>query len=666
MYEISDLFNAIDNDDPSLGDIISYLEDKVDLNAVYFHAGYFDGNMAITPLLYAVVSEDLGAVIALIACKKVDVNHVIYLNDDKPFPFWPLLASVYSNDLRIVSMLLAAGADPNLMSKSDPHRTALFVAIDVDNRANRVPNVELVKLLIDAGAGVSGVLPHLLLRLKNFSSHPPVVVAARHFFIDCIKMVINAGADLMEKNAVSDEFAFIMAFNSPYEELHLLVMEKMLGLKLSSEIYSYFKKAFYDWRSLITNPWFEDIFLCKNNSELKLECIFSLRTKPVLQFFACFLLNINWPCTIFYTESGQKKALEVFYQDIETEQDFFYCVALHRLFSYVYKEQSVDFLCLESLSKLSASWKGIIDHWDELISYIITDRKPGLSSKNADTLLWAARNFGKHPLTHQCDWNVAKDVLFNRIKKNESSVEFEYQFNFSANIEGANALLHFLHICRKINLIDGLVITFQSVIGRNKITFYCGNDDDQKVDGEPIFLNPSATLHAPFRMNIQFVIIVENFEEFSNLICPTEDVWTEKLRQLNLFSEPIFEKAACFFSIPPFKFIEKIIPDRVRSIVLKGLIKTLAYPDTKKGALMFCRFLTGKPKHLLSDIILHLTREEKSGELLRLNNYLSDIQRHREVEECDVQYIQAEMQKIQRNLSGLVLDSEVSLTKPHI
>lgn len=103
-----------------------------------------------TPLIFAIVGDPKGSAsteaVKLLLDNNADVN--IHRTHDG---FTPLMAAVAKNDLTIVKLLLAKGADVNAKSKDGI--TALIVAAASDNKGSVI--TDIAKLLLEKGADVN-------------------------------------------------------------------------------------------------------------------------------------------------------------------------------------------------------------------------------------------------------------------------------------------------------------------------------------------------------------------------------------------------------------------------------------------------------------------------------------------------------------------------------
>lgn len=124
-----------------------------------------------TPLHYLAVENHLEAIKVLVERKNAEVNT---LNDCGGSP---LSEAAWLGHVELVSYLLGAGARLNIPGQQ---QSVLHAAV-------RSGNAELVKLVLDAGAGVNNV---------ESLGETPLHVAAENDYVEVARLLLAAGADI--------------------------------------------------------------------------------------------------------------------------------------------------------------------------------------------------------------------------------------------------------------------------------------------------------------------------------------------------------------------------------------------------------------------------------------------------------------------------------------
>ena len=150
----------------------------------------------------------------LFACKNGNDDILKYLLDNNAeykakigFNQNPLIAAIKSNSLECVKILLERGADPNTCENK---MCCLAYACSI-------PNIEIVKALIEYGAFVNGV---------DKNTTKPIVIAAENGFLDIVKYLIESGADFDDTPSNSN----LSPLTAACKNDHVKVVEYLLSI----------------------------------------------------------------------------------------------------------------------------------------------------------------------------------------------------------------------------------------------------------------------------------------------------------------------------------------------------------------------------------------------------------------------------------------------------
>jgi cytohesin len=153
--------------------------------------------------LHAATSEGEPGMIRLLISRRADLNASmtgLSRNGHRP-----LHDAAYSQNIRAMRELIAAGADVNAMSEGD--RTPLHMALLRGGKKN----LEMVQLLVEAGSDV------------NASDRPPLFDACRGGNVEIVQALIDAGANVNATNDVGESVLACAVYDGDVDVIQLLL-----------------------------------------------------------------------------------------------------------------------------------------------------------------------------------------------------------------------------------------------------------------------------------------------------------------------------------------------------------------------------------------------------------------------------------------------------------
>lgn len=194
------------------------VESGANVNAKYFsiepndsYQFYWNGN---TPLHFACCRYGNAEIAKFLIEKGADINAINSLGNT------PLLSFLKENEQskneknELAKFLIENGADVNI--KNSEGYTALHLAV-------RNESFELTQLLLDKGALVEAVIPH---ENGYYGGYTPLLFAVEKNFTRIASLLINRGADISIKGAVSGYSALHFAAKNNNFILAFLLLEK--------------------------------------------------------------------------------------------------------------------------------------------------------------------------------------------------------------------------------------------------------------------------------------------------------------------------------------------------------------------------------------------------------------------------------------------------------
>ncbi|MDO5465146.1 MAG: ankyrin repeat domain-containing protein, partial [Akkermansia sp.] len=197
-----------------------------------------------TPLSEAVQKGHIECIQLLLYTPGIDINCLVNWFDDTALHY-----AVKENRADILSLFIKAGADVNIRNKDG--KTPLWLAVEkerfdflqllvaaganvnepLNNRketllhhAIHCKNIALVKQIISVGANVN---------IEDISRTTPLMLAVRNNLTECVKLLIDAGANLNLADGPRDDSPLILAVRNNLPECVKLLVESGADLNLA-------------------------------------------------------------------------------------------------------------------------------------------------------------------------------------------------------------------------------------------------------------------------------------------------------------------------------------------------------------------------------------------------------------------------------------------------